>query len=146
MTYVHIPARTQVFDYGDIGDALYLILDGVVDIVKPLEKTSNTSFKSQYELVAGLRGQASEGENVARQSLWTRMDRAGHNAIKEVEKEINQRRRKSFEQQNTVQLTVQTEGRSEKSNLDLKDKISYPEVRELMDEINNKDPNLEDNK
>ena len=49
MTYVHIPARTKIFDYGDIGDALYLILDGVVDVVKPLEKTPATSLKMQFE-------------------------------------------------------------------------------------------------
>ena len=55
MTYVHMPARTQIFDYGEIGDALYLILDGVVDIVKPLEKTPVTSLKAQYELRSGLR-------------------------------------------------------------------------------------------
>ena len=45
MTYMHIPARTIIFDYGEVGDALYLILDGVVDIVKPLEKTPATSNK-----------------------------------------------------------------------------------------------------
>ena len=55
MTYVHMPARTQIFDYGEIGDGLYLILDGVVDIVKPLEKTPVTSLKAQYELRSGLR-------------------------------------------------------------------------------------------
>ena len=62
MTYVHIPARTQIFDYGEIGDALYLILDGVVDVVKPLEKTPATSMKAQYEKNLKLRTQSSEGE------------------------------------------------------------------------------------
>ena len=81
MTYVHMPARTQIFDYGEIGDGLYLILDGVVDIVKPLEKTPVTSLKAQYELRSGLRDYSTEGENAIRQNLWNRMDRAGHKAI-----------------------------------------------------------------
>ena len=50
-----MPARTQIFDYGEIGDGLYLILDGVVDIIKPLEKTPVTSLKVQYESRPGLR-------------------------------------------------------------------------------------------
>ena len=34
-----MPARTQVFDYGDLGDCLYVVLDGVVDVIIPTEKS-----------------------------------------------------------------------------------------------------------
>ena len=49
LTYVNIPARTQVFDFGEMGDAVYIVLDGVVDVLKPLEKTHQTTFKTAYE-------------------------------------------------------------------------------------------------
>ena len=38
LNYLKVPARTQIFDYGDTGDHLYIILDGIVDVVVPMEK------------------------------------------------------------------------------------------------------------
>ena len=32
-----------------MGDAVYIVLDGVVDVLKPLEKTDQTTFKTAYE-------------------------------------------------------------------------------------------------
>ena len=38
LNYLKVPARTQIFDYGDTGNHLYIILDGIVDVVVPMEK------------------------------------------------------------------------------------------------------------
>ena len=38
-----------MFDFGEMGDAVYIVLDGVVDVLKPLEKTQQTTFKTAYE-------------------------------------------------------------------------------------------------
>ena len=38
-----------MFDYGEIGDAVYILLDGVVDVLKPLEKNYQTTFRTAYE-------------------------------------------------------------------------------------------------
>ena len=38
LNYIRIPPRTQIFDYGDPGDLLYIVLDGLIDVILPFEK------------------------------------------------------------------------------------------------------------
>ena len=63
---MHIPARTQVFDFGELGDAVYILLDGVVDVLKPLEKTEQTSFRGAFEQSNLTLQKASHGERAYR--------------------------------------------------------------------------------
>ena len=38
LNYLRVPGRTEIFDFGETGDNLFIILDGVVDVIKPTEK------------------------------------------------------------------------------------------------------------
>ena len=40
LNYLEVPARTQIFDYGDTGEHFYIIVDGIVDVVVPMEKVN----------------------------------------------------------------------------------------------------------
>ena len=60
------------------------------------------------------------------------MDNAGLSAVHEIEKELNSKRRKSFEKQMTVSLTQQTDGLSDTAN----DPINNLEMRLMLDDVN----------
>ena len=64
--------------------------------------------------------------------MWNRMDNAGLSAVHEIEKELNSKRRKSFEKQMTVSLTQQSDGLSDTVN----DPINNLEMRLMQDDVN----------
>ena len=33
-----VPPRTQIVEFGDPGDMFYIMLDGLIDVIKPLDK------------------------------------------------------------------------------------------------------------
>ena len=74
------------------------------------------------------------------------MDHAGHRAVPELQKELNQSRRKSFEKAGSVNLTVSTEGKSDISVKDNKGKVTHLEVRQMMEDVNEEDPKVEEEK
>ena len=43
--YLKVPARTEVFDYGEHGENLFIILDGIVDVIVPTNKTEKGFLK-----------------------------------------------------------------------------------------------------
>ena len=60
------------------------------------------------------------------------MDNAGLSAVHEIEKELNSKRRKSFDKQMTVSLTQQSDGLSDTVN----DPINNLEMRLIQDDVN----------
>ena len=63
-----------------------------------------------------------------------------------MEKDIIKSRRKSFEKQPTVNLSMVNDAYDESTVMKAKESVTYPELRELMEEVNEKEKQDEEEK
>ena len=94
LNYLRVPARTQMFDYGDHGDLLYIVLDGLVDVIVPLEKEKQEEIPAvldKEKLLAYKRDSTVHLERRSptlyqkkdRKNLWKSIKQKGVNFVEE---------------------------------------------------------------
>ena len=103
--YLSVPARTQLFDYGDYGDHYYILLDGLVDLIIPMEKEKvdpdkvgeepEVLFKRESTFRLNRR-QATLVEKKQRKSMWNKMNTLGLRAMDNIN-DTNGNKNEEFE-------------------------------------------------
>ena len=96
LNYLKVDARTKIMDIGDPGDQLYIMLDGLVDVVVPVEKNNepkqvSIDFNTGNAVSAAITRKSNAlsrplVDKKRRSSMWKQMKSLGHSYVEEFNK------------------------------------------------------------
>ena len=91
LNYLRVPGRTEIFDFGETGDNLFIILDGVVDVIKPTEKkpkefslAKRISDGLKFKLDVHPRQTKTKADKKVQRNMWRKMDQLRYKFIDEI--------------------------------------------------------------